>query len=82
MISEKLKQKILPELKDHLVEDDYKYIEEMFSEVYYTNFDGIERVTLKPHPEAGDIAMQFNIVNGNFIEITSYEYIQSVGEKV
>lgn len=80
MISEDLKQKIIPHLLEMLDESEKKYVDEMFSEVYYTNYDGLERVTLKPHPGAGDIAVQFYVLNGNFIELTSWNYIKEKGK--
>ena len=82
MIDDRLKELILPNLQMHLEKQDWKYIDEMFSEVYLTDHDGIERVTLKPHPEASTIAMQFATLNGQFIEITDWDYIKSKGRLV
>lgn len=82
MINNELKEKIIPNLKIHLQRNDWKYVEMMFSEVYYTYFEGLGRVTLMPHPNAGDIAMQFSSLTGSFIEITSWDYIKTVGKKL
>jgi len=79
MISDKLRGFIEPNLLLHLSKKDWGYVDDMFSEVYLTNFDGIERVTLKPHPHAGQIALQFATLNGAFLEITDWEYIKKVG---
>ena len=79
MISDELKQLILPHLRDHLMEQDWKYIEDMFTEVYFTKFAGVPRVTLKPHPELGEIAMQFDYLTGTFLEITQWDYIKEIG---
>lgn len=82
MISEQLKELIIPNLKMHMDEEDWKYIPEMFSEVYWTTFGGVDRVTLKPHPEAGSIAVQFSPLNGAYIEITDWDYIKKIGKLV
>ena len=82
MISENIKKAIIGSLRVHLEEEFYQYIPMMFSEVYKTNPYGEEFLTLHPHPYSGDIAMQFSAINGAFIEITSWEYIKSIGEKV
>ena len=79
MIKDKLKQLILPNLREHLMEQDWPYIEEMFTETYFTKHDGIARVTLKPHPDAGNIAMQFDYMTGTFVEITMWSYIKEIG---
>lgn len=81
MINKKLKEKIIPHLKLHLMEEDWNHIDSMFDEVYLTTFDGVERVTIT-YPEMGDIAMQFSTLNGAFLEITSWSYIKQVGEKL
>ena len=82
MLSESIKKAIVGQLHIHLEEEFYKYIPMMLSEVYYTSPDGFGLYTLKPHPEMADIAMQFSSVNGAFIEITSWEYIKTIGVKV
>lgn len=82
MIGENIKKAIIGSLRVHLEEEFYEFIPMMFSEVYRTNPYGMDFLTLHPHPYAGDIAMQFSAVNGAFMEITSWEYIKTVGERV
>lgn len=78
MINEYLKNMIIPNLKMHLLKSDWKYINEMFSEVYWTNYDGIERVTLKPiYPDTP--APQFSALNGAYLELTDWDYIKQKG---
>ena len=66
MISEDLREWIEPQLKMHLPREDYGYIDEMFSEVYVINVDGMDRVCLKPTPRSKDISMRFLALNGGF----------------
>lgn len=80
MISDKLKVKIISQLKLHLDKKDWQYIDLMFSECYETHINDIDLITLHPTPEMGDLAMQFLKVNGSFMEITSWEYIKKIGE--
>lgn len=82
MIDDRLKELIKPQLMIHLDHQDWRFIDDMFSEAYVTNFEGIERVTLKPHPQAGNIAMQFMTLNGTFIELTDWDYIKAKGQKL
>lgn len=82
MISNRLRELITTQLRLHLDEDEYRYIESMFSECYLTKVNGHELITLKPHPSSGDIAMQFLALNGTYVEITSWEYIKTIGEKL
>lgn len=84
MISEDLKKLILPNLKLHLDEIDFQYIDTMFSECYKTYPEGRNTpwVTLKPHPHAGTIAMQFSMLTGSFMEITDWNYIKTIGERL
>lgn len=82
MINETIKQAIIGQLHIHLDKEEYQHIPVMFSEIYKTKPLNEEVYTLHPHPYAGDIAMQFSAINGSFYEITSWEYIKSIGEKV
>lgn len=76
-ITEELRELIEPHLKEHLTEDEYQYIDTMFSEVVYTYPNGVPLVTLKP-PLEGYPAMQFSKITGEFMEITLWDYIQTV----
>lgn len=83
MISNELRELIEPYLKMHLHENDFKYIDGMFSEVYVTYEQHGHRVNLKPHPNAGTITMQFSPINGAFLEIhPDWEYIKQTGTKL
>lgn len=82
MLSETIKQAIITQLRMMLEPEEYKYIDSMLSEVYKTEYQGKILYTLKPDPNAGDIAVQFMHPNGAFYEITSWEYIQNIGEKI
>lgn len=75
-ITNELRQLIEPRLREMLPEDSYEYIDEMFSEVVYSAPDGVLRVSLKPIGDAP--SFQFSTVTGEFLEITDWEYIQSV----
>ena len=79
MMSETLKNKIIPEIKNHLLEEDWEHIPDMINEAYITKPDEITLVSLKPCPQCGDISMQFNINTGEYVELTSWKYIKTVG---
>jgi len=68
--------KIEPNLRDRLGDSYQDQVDEMFEQVVYTFPDGVPLVTLYP---CGDFpAMQFSTVTGEFMELTSWEYIQTV----
>ncbi|RAP51130.1 MAG: hypothetical protein BZ138_05990 [Methanosphaera sp. rholeuAM270] len=78
MISDELKEMIRPHLVSMIPEGDVSRVEEMFSEVYYTTLNGIQRVTVKPIT-SGTLTAQFSLYTGEFLEMTDWEYIQTVG---
>lgn len=80
MISQELKEKIIPNLKIILLEEYHRYIDFMFDEVYVTSDQYGEKVTIKP-PYEGP-ALQFDMLTGSFIEITEWEYIKTVGDRL
>lgn len=82
MISEDLKKLIIPNLKLHLMDEDQDKIEIMFTECYKTNPYGTPFVTLKPFDEGYGVAMQFNMLTGTYEEITDWNYIKTIGEKL
>ena len=87
MISDRLKELILPYLKMRLEPEQYKYIDSMFNEVYKTTENGFEVVTLAPPPKpaetkGGVIAMQFLTLNGAFYGIDFWEEVQRRGTKI
>lgn len=81
MISEELKELIRPHLISMIPEEDVPRIEEMFSEVYYTTLDDIQRVTVKPIT-SGTLTAQFSLYSGEFLEMTDWDYIQTVGTTI
>lgn len=82
MVPSELRELIICNLKIFLIEEDWKYIDDMFSECYYTYEDGLERITLKPQPLGGDVAMQFSPLNGSYIGVADWYTIQKVGELI
>lgn len=80
MISQELKEKIIPNLKIILLEEYHEYMNYMFDEVYVTSDKYGEKVTLNP-PYNGP-ALQFDMLTGSFIEITDWEYIKKVGDRL
>ena len=88
MIDEKLKRKIMPNLKLELPKQDWRFIEDMFSEVYLTNENGHNVVSLKPPsnyvPLEGQmrLTMQFYVINGAYFGIDDWEYIKMRGTKL
>lgn len=79
-----LRNLIEPYLLLHLHSDDKQYIDEMFEEVYLTtNEKGQKVVTLKPHPNADTIALQFSILNGACVGMTGeWDNIKATGERI
>lgn len=75
-ISEELKELITPHLKDHLDPDSWDYIPQMFNQVVYTQPGEVPYVTL--YPISDFPAMQFSCITGEFMELTSWEYVQMV----
>lgn len=80
MISEKLREMITPYLKIYLDKTDWKYIEDMFSEVYVTEENSMRIVTLKPTPKSDETAIQFSAVNGAYVSIDYWEKIKQRGK--
>lgn len=79
MISSDLIEMITPSLKIYLDKNDYRYIEDMFSECYMINIDGLDRVCLKPTPKSGDICMRFFALNGAFDSDDYWEDVKKKG---
>lgn len=69
MINNDLRNLIEPNLKYRLMEEDWRYIEDMFSETYLIDDEGRKVVALKPHPMAGQIAILFSPLNGAYMGI-------------
>lgn len=76
-ITPELRELIEPHLKECLLEEDWQYIDDMFSEVVYTYPNGVGLVTLKPHSDYVP-AMEFSTVTGEFVELTDWDYVQTV----
>lgn len=80
MIDNKLREKIESYVLYHLHPNDYKYIDDMFSECYLVTIDGKDVIALKPHPNSDTISMYFSPINGAFINIyNDWEKIKSMG---
>lgn len=82
MIDEKIREMIMPYLKICLDKQDWKYIDDMFSEAYLMKEDGQDIITLKPHPRSGDIAIQFSAINGAYVSIDYWEEVKQRGKKL
>ncbi len=82
MIDEKIKEMIMPYLKIHLDKQDWKYIEDMFSEVYLVKENGMDIITLKPTPRSGETAIQFSAINGAYVSINYWEDVKKRGKKL
>ncbi len=88
MIDNKLKKKILPNLKMELSKNEWIYIEEMFSEVYLTNEYGYDIVSLKPpsnyNPLPGQmkLTIQFYALNGAYYAVDDWESVKQRGVKL
>lgn len=80
MLVSDIKELIEQNLQQDLEPVDYDKIPMMLSEIYLTRVENIPRLTLKPFE--GDIAMQYSCYDGTFLELTSWEYIQTVGTLV
>lgn len=88
MIDDKLKRKILPNLKLEMPKREWCFIEEMFSEVYLTNENGHDIISLKPPsnyvPLEGQmrLTMQFYALNGAYYAVDDWEYVKQKGIKL
>lgn len=75
----------MPNLKLHLDEKNYGYIDNMFSEVYLFKENGQSLVCLKPCP-AGDgseeISLMFYALTGAYYDMGQWSYIKTVGELI
>lgn len=65
-----------PHLRERLNEYWQSRMDEMFAEVVYTYPEGYPLVTLNPLGEFP--AMQFSCITGDYCELTSWDYIQTV----
>lgn len=76
-ISEELREKILPNLKEMLDEESWEYIPDIFDEGgIFTYPNGIPLVAL--HLDDDYPSPQFFVSTGEFAELTTWEYIQTV----
>lgn len=88
LISNELKEWIIPNLKMNLDEADWKYIDDMFTECYVTLENGLEVVALKPpasyNPSEGQmkLCMQFSKLNGSFYGVDDWEYVRNTGKPI
>lgn len=90
MISEELKQNIIPNLKMVLHEQEWSNIEIMFEEVYVVYEDGQNLVCLHPGPSTNIVdggnnigpALMFTELTGAYYDIGQWEYIKKVGRKL
>jgi hypothetical protein len=76
-ITTELRALIEPHLREVLLEEDYDLIDDMFSEVVYTQPEGIPLVALMP-PQGDGISLQFSCLTGEFVELTDWDYVQTV----
>ena len=75
-ITEEEKELITPHLKEHLDPDSWDMINYLFSfGVVHTYPEGMHYITVNV---PGFPAMQFNAENGEFTELTTWEYVQTV----
>ena len=68
MIDFRLRKKIETNLKLSLDKNDWKYIDEMFSEVYLDTIGGKNKIALKPHPHAGELSIEFSPITGSYVD--------------
>ena len=86
MISEELKEKITPYLIMELESHERKFIDDMFTEVYYSIENGEEVITLKPpvtcEPLPGQmkLALQFYKLNGAYRSVDDWESVKQRGK--
>lgn len=79
MIDAKLKEMILPNIKQYLLESDWRYIDYMLEEVYLINEKNMDFVVIKPLPTSG-ITMKFYVVNGAFAgTVINWEEVKNKG---
>lgn len=80
ILPDELRELIGPHLREILLSDygeiTDEIIEDMFNEVVFTYPDGMHLVTLNPCGELP--APQFNVYTGEFVELTNWDYIQTV----
>jgi hypothetical protein len=76
-ITPELRALIEPHLREVLLEEDYDLVDDMFSEVVYTQPEGIPLVALMP-PHGEGISLQFSCLTGEFVELTDWDYVQTV----
>ena len=79
MISNELKNLILPNLKLHLPEDEYQYIDQFFTECYLTIEEGQKVVSLAPILD-DELSLQFDYLTGTFFDIIPWEYVKKMGK--
>lgn len=79
MISNELKNLILPNLKLHLPEDRYQYIDQFFTECYLTIEEGQQIVSLTPVIDDG-LSLQFDFLTGTFFDIVNWEEVKKRGK--
>lgn len=75
-ITEEEKELITPHLKEHLDPDSWFMIDDLFSYgVVHTYPEGMHYITIRV---PNFPAMQFNAINGEFTELTDWDYIVTV----
>lgn len=85
MISEKLREKIEPKLKEMIPKKHYKYIDSCFDEVYRIQVEGFNYIVVKPPyipnavSETPNLCALFNELTGSFADLGDWECVKREG---
>lgn len=82
MINEEMKQKLLENAKEHILDEDLHKVDNLFKKVWKTTEEGIEVITLSPLHENGARCMKFDADTLEWLGIDELDYIEEYGERL
>lgn len=83
MVSEELKERIIPKLKQCINKSSYKWIDWMFEEAYETTHDGFKMITVRPPPNSNlVVGFTFYQCTGCFYDTPIFNRVRRVGIRI
>ena len=86
MLDPDIRKKLMPQIKMRIPKTQWKYIDEMLTEVYLVKYSDSEVLSIKPVPvnidEARDLSLQFNPITGTFNGIDFWRIVKKKGELI
>lgn len=83
MVSEELKERIIPKLKPCIRKESWRWIDWMFEEAYETTHDGFKMITIRPPPNSNlVVGFMFYECTGCFYDTPLFYKIKAKGKRI